>query len=115
MNIPINVNLRDKVAVVTGGGGVLCSVFARGLSQCGARVALLGRTLSKLENTAELIRADGGEAAAFVADVTDKDSLICAHEAVLKRFGLCGILIIRGRRQQSGGHHGGRIICAARG
>ena len=41
MKLPFNVDLSDKVAVVTGGGGVLMSAFGEALAACGARVALL--------------------------------------------------------------------------
>ena len=41
MQVPFQVDLRKKVAVLTGGGGVICGEFARALAACGARVALL--------------------------------------------------------------------------
>ena len=41
MKLPFTVDLRDKVAVITGAGGIICSEFAKALAQCGARVALL--------------------------------------------------------------------------
>ena len=45
VELPFSINLGDKVAVITGGGGVLCSMFARALACCGARVALLDLNL----------------------------------------------------------------------
>ena len=47
MNLTLKPDLRGKVAVVTGGAGVLCSEFVRALAQCGAKVAILNRTLFK--------------------------------------------------------------------
>ena len=41
MNVPFNVNLENKVVVVTGAGGIICSEFAKALAECGAKVALL--------------------------------------------------------------------------
>ena len=46
-----------KVAVVTGAGGTLCSVMAEDLARLGARVALLGRTASKLGPVVDRITA----------------------------------------------------------
>ena len=93
MNLSMKPDLTGKVAVITGGAGVLCSEFARALALCGAKVAILNRTLSKAEALAEEIRAAGGEAAAVQVDVTDAASVKAAHEEVLKIYGKCDILI----------------------
>ena len=93
MNLTLKPDLRGKVAVVTGGAGVLCSEFVRALALCGAKVAILNRTLSKGEALAEEVRAAGGEAMAFSCNVTDSESVKAAHEAVLAAFGKCDILI----------------------
>ena len=93
MNLTLKPDLRGKVAVVTGGAGVLCSEFVRALAQCGAKVAILNRTLSKGEALAEEVRQNGGEAMAVSCNVTDTESVKAAHEAVLAAFGKCDILI----------------------
>ena len=93
MNLTLKPDLRGKVAVVTGGAGVLCSEFVRALAQCGAKVAILNRTLSKGEALAEEVRQNGGEAMAFSCNVTDSESVKAAHKAVLAAFGKCDILI----------------------
>jgi len=93
MNLPFKIDLSGKVAVVTGGAGVLCSEFAKALALCGARVAILGRTLSKAEAIVSEIAAMGGEAIAVSVDVTDGDSVKTAHAEVLERLGPCDILI----------------------
>ena len=93
MNLSMKPDLTGKVAVVTGGAGVLCSEFVRALAQCGAKVAILNRTLSKAEALAEEVRAAGGEAAAVQVNVTDAASVKAAHEEVLKIYGKCDILI----------------------
>ena len=93
MNLPIKPDLTGKVAVVTGGAGVLCSEFVRALALCGAKVAILNRTLCKAEALAEEVRAAGGEAAAVQVDVTNAASVKAAHEEVLKIYGKCDILI----------------------
>lgn len=96
----MNPNLTGKVAVVTGGAGVLCSEFAKALAACGAKVAVAGRTLSKLEVVADEINAAGGEAIAVQMDVVNKESVRAAHEEVLSKFGKCDILI-----NGAGGNH----------
>ena len=86
-------NLEGKVAVVKGGAGVLCKEFAKAMAACGAKVAILGRTLSKAEAVAEEINAAGGVAIAVSVDVTNAESVNKAHEEVLARLGKCDILI----------------------
>lgn len=93
MKLPFTVDLGGRVAVVTGGAGVLCADFSRALAACGAKVALLGRTAETLEAVAASIRAEGGAAMTAVADVTDKPSLLRAHEAVLAAWGPCDLLL----------------------
>jgi NADP-dependent 3-hydroxy acid dehydrogenase YdfG len=46
---------KDKVAVVTGAGGTLCSAIAKDLARKGAKVVLIGRTREKLEKVADAI------------------------------------------------------------
>ncbi|MBQ6901171.1 MAG: SDR family oxidoreductase [Firmicutes bacterium] len=86
-------DLNGKVAVITGGAGVLCREFAKALALCGARVAILNRTVSKAEAVAEEIKAMGGDAIAVQVDVTDKASVEAAHQEVLAKYGKCDILI----------------------
>ena len=93
MNLSMKPDLSGKVAVVTGGAGVLCSEFAKALALCGAKVAVLGRTLSKAEGVVSEIRDMGGEAIAVSVDVTDSESVKVAHAEVLERLGPCDILI----------------------
>ena len=91
--LPMKPDLSGKVAVVTGGAGVLCAEFCRALAACGAKVAILNRTLSKAEALADEIKAGGGEALAVGVDVTDADSVAAAHAAVLAAYGKCDILV----------------------
>lgn len=84
---------ENKIAVVTGAGGTLCSEIAIQLSLEGALVFLVGRTKEKLEVTLEKIRALGGrEGVVFPCDVTDNRSVKALAEAVGKAGG-CDFLI----------------------
>lgn len=90
MNIP---NLKDKVAVVTGGSGVLCSEFCRVLAKAGCKVAIVGIS-EELGNSLEKeIKEQGYEATSFIMNVMDKDSVRKCHEEILAKYGPCDILI----------------------
>lgn len=88
-----NENIKGKVAVVTGAGGTLCSEMARELASKGYQVALLGRTLAKLEQVETGITAAGGCAMSVVADVSSEDAIRQAHEKVKNALGPCSLLI----------------------
>lgn len=91
--LPFHVDLTGKVAVVTGGSGVLCSGFAKALGACGASVAVIGRNLEKAQKVADEIIAEGGKAMGISADVLDKSALESARQQILDAFGTCDILI----------------------
>lgn len=91
--LPFHIDLTGKVAVVTGGSGVLCSGFAKALGACGASVAVIGRNLEKAQKVADEIIAEGGKAMGISADVLDKSALESARQQILDVFGTCDILI----------------------
>ena len=93
MDLPYKPDFSGKVAVVTGGAGILCREFCKALALCGAKVAVLNRTLSRAEALVDEIGALGGEAIAVAVDVTDPASVEAAHKAALDAFGKCDILI----------------------
>ncbi len=85
--------LEDKVAVVTGGGGVLCGTLSRALARAGVKVAVLDILPDAAEAVVADIEADGGVSLAVQCDVLDRESLEAAAEAVLAEFGRVDILI----------------------
>lgn len=93
MTIDQTLDFTDKVAVITGGSGVLCSAIAHALGQCGANVILVSRTQESLDKIAADIRGKGGHAIGISADVLDKQSLESLAERVLEEFGQVDILI----------------------
>ena len=89
----IHENLKGRVAVVTGGGGVLCAGFAKALARQGAKVAVLDINESAAQKVADEIRAEGGEAAAFACNVLQKESMQKARDAIAEKYGTCDILL----------------------
>ncbi len=86
-------NLQGKTAVVTGGGGVLCSTISRGLARAGAKVAILDLLVEKATAVAQQIAAEGGQALPVACDVLNRDSILSAAEQVAGAFGKVDILI----------------------
>ena len=96
---PSSHDIAGRVAVVTGGYGVLGASLASGLADSGARVAILGRRRDLAEKKAEELRALGTEAMALVADVLDEASLRAARDELLGAWGRVDILV-----NAAGGH-----------
>ena len=86
-------DLSGSVAVITGGGGVLCSTMARALSACGAKIAILDINLDGAKRVASGLRESGGEALAVRANVVDRTSVDEAARQVIAAFGRVDILI----------------------
>ena len=93
MTVPFKVDLTDKVAVVTGGGGVLGSYFAKALAECGAKVAILDLNQEPADKVANEINQAGGKAIGVAANVLDSEALEAARDIVEKEFGTCDILL----------------------
>ena len=100
MEIPFKINLENKVAVVTGGGGILCAVFAKALASCGAKVAVLDLKKESADVIADSINKEGGTAIGVEANVLNIESLKEAKKIVNEKFGTCDILI-----NGAGGNH----------
>ncbi|MCI8624377.1 MAG: SDR family oxidoreductase [Provencibacterium sp.] len=100
MKLPFKINLKDKTAVVTGAGGVLCAPLAEALAECGANVALLDLKPEEAERCAARICDLGGHARAYPADVLNAAAMREVHHKIIADFGKCDILI-----NGAGGNH----------
>lgn len=91
--VPFQIDLSEKVAVVTGGGGVLCSMFAKVLAECGAKVAVLDLRKEAAEQVADEINQAGGCAIGIAANVLDQGDMERARGEVEASLGRCSILL----------------------
>ena len=85
--------LNGKVAIITGGAGVLGGAMAAGLAKAGAKVGILSRTKAKVDQKVKEIKKSGGKAMALVADVLDEKQLKAARKKILKKWGRIDILV----------------------
>ena len=86
-------SLKGKVAVVTGGGGVLGGAMALTLARAGARVAILDLVEDAAREKAEAIRGEGGEAISLAANVLERESVDASVADVVEALGRVDILI----------------------
>jgi NAD(P)-dependent dehydrogenase (short-subunit alcohol dehydrogenase family) len=100
MKIQLNDNLKNRVAVITGGGGVLCGAMARELGRQGVKVAILDILKENAQNVADEIISEGGTAIGIKCDVLDKKNVEAADKEIYSTFGNCDILI-----NGAGGNH----------
>jgi NAD(P)-dependent dehydrogenase (short-subunit alcohol dehydrogenase family) len=92
--------VHDKVFVITGGAGILCSQMARSLAEAGAKVAILDLAVEKARTVADEINAQGGCAEGFGCNVLKREDIEIACTAVLERFGRVDCLL-----NGAGGNH----------
>lgn len=90
MKLPFKVDLSEKVAVITGAGGVICSEFARALAECGAKVALLDIDAASAQAVADSI---GEGAIAIGCDCLNKADIERARDKVHAAFGEVNFLV----------------------
>ncbi|QLB17271.1 D-mannonate oxidoreductase [Mannheimia varigena] len=93
MNIAQNHNLKDKVIVVTGAGGVLCAFLAKELAKTKAKIALLDLNLEAAQKIADEINTEGGIAKAYQTNVLELENIKAVRDQVTTDLGTCDILI----------------------
>lgn len=93
MELPFKIDLNNKVVVITGAGGVICSHLAKAIAKCGAKVCLLDLNLESANTFANEIVSEGYIAKGYTCNVLDKSSIENCHNEILKDFGPCDILI----------------------
>lgn len=89
----IHENLKGRIAVVTGGGGILCGAFAKTLAKQGCKIAVLDINEDAAKRCADEIIADGGQAIAVACNVLDFNSMKNARDIIEEKLGTCDILI----------------------
>lgn len=93
INLPINIDFKDKVVVVTGAGGVICGAMARAFAQSGAKVAALDLNEEAVKALADGLKAEGFICEGYKANVLDTEALEEVHKMVLADLGKCDILV----------------------
>lgn len=92
-DLPLKSDLTGKVCVVTGAGGVLCSLMAKALAASGAKVAVFDLHIESATKVADEITQAGYIAKPYACNVLKKDEIELAHKKVNEELGLCDILI----------------------
>jgi len=100
MQVPFKIDLNNKVAIVTGGGGILCGMMAEALAQCGAKVAICDLRKEVADKVADKINQAGGTAIGVACNVLERESLEEGYKTIKEQLGTCDILI-----NGAGGNH----------
>ena len=93
INLPLNIDFKDKIVVVTGAGGLICGAMARAFAQSGAKVAALDLNEDAVKKLADELTAEGFVCKGYKANVLEPESLEGVHQAVLNDLGACDILV----------------------
>ncbi|MFA6867046.1 MAG: SDR family oxidoreductase [Clostridia bacterium] len=83
----------SKVLVITGAGGVLCSIIAEDYAKNGYKVAMLDINKAALDILQDKLTAKGYQAKGYACNVLDKESLLSVKKEIAKDFGKCDLLI----------------------
>jgi len=86
-------DLKDRVAIVTGGNGGIGLGMARGLAEAGAAIVVAGRDVDKSEQAVKSLRSLGARAEAIAVDVLDEASCRNLISRTARDFGRLDILV----------------------
>jgi len=86
-------NLENKIALITGGAGVLGSNMAQVLSKQGVITGIVGLTLEEAQNTVNEIEKEGGKAFAVKGNVLNNEDLVAIKNLIIEKYGRLDILI----------------------
>jgi len=100
-------SLEGKVAVITGGTGVLGGAIVHGLVDAGAKVAILGRSMAKVDAMVASLASNGHDAFGVQADVLNREALKSARDLVMEHYGHIDILV-----NMAGGNIPGATLAA---
>ena len=93
IDLPLNVDYKGKVVVITGAGGLICGAMARAFAQSGAKVAALDLNEEAVKKLADELKAEGFICEGYKANVLDPEALEEVHKAVVADLGTCDILV----------------------
>lgn len=85
--------LKDKVAIITGGGRGLGNICAHRFADEGASLLIPDKNLQLAENVVREINAKGGKAVAMAADISDEKACMAIAKVVMKEYGKVDILV----------------------
>ena len=93
IQLPLHVDYKNKVVVVTGAGGLICGAMARAFAQSGAKVAALDLNEEAVKKLADELKSEGFICEGYKANVLDPAALEEVHQAVVRDLGKCDILV----------------------
>ena len=109
IQLPLHIEYSDKVVVVTGAGGLICSAMVRAFAQSGAKVAALDLNEEAVTGLAAELTDAGFICKGYKADVLDGALLETVHRQVLSDLGPCDILLNGAGGKQPPRNHRQRV------
>ncbi|KDN55802.1 SDR family oxidoreductase [Flavobacterium seoulense] len=86
-------NIKNKVAVITGGTGVLGSSIAEHLGESGVKIVILGRDQQTIDKSIDSLKKNGYDALGIATNILDRESLEKAKNSILSQYGKIDILL----------------------